>query len=111
MDGDKKKRKILEFDCQEENEEEKMEKFFALIKSTREVRQQMVVAGQNKEIAAGDKPQSAAAWNPTFTPEDFMEGPPSPPTAVAVPGPSTEEEKQESGDKNGEEGLDLNLSL
>ncbi|KAI3445456.1 hypothetical protein Pfo_002121, partial [Paulownia fortunei] len=120
MDGEKKKRKMVDAD-QEENEEEKMEKFFALIKSTREVRERMVTAGENKEKVGGDKPQAAAtaamamgAWNPTFRLEDFMEAPPPvPPPATekaAEAGPSTEGEKQESDEKSEKE-LDLNLSL
>ncbi|KAL2254208.1 UNVERIFIED_CONTAM: hypothetical protein Sindi_0215500 [Sesamum indicum] len=103
---------------EEENEEEQIEKFFALIKSTREVRERMATAGETKEKAAADRPQpaggAAAVWNPTFRLEDFMEAapPPSPPMEKAAEaGPSTDGGKQESDEKSGDKGLDLNLSL
>ncbi|KAL7119909.1 hypothetical protein ACP275_02G090500 [Erythranthe tilingii] len=88
-----------------------MEKFFALIKSTRELRERMVAG---KEKAAGYKPQPAAEpWNPTFRLEDFVDVPPPPPMEIAAEtGPSTTvREKQESDEGNGNNGLDLNLSL
>lgn len=90
---------------EDEDEEEKMEKFFALIKSTREVRECLVGATKSKERADADKPQWSP-WKPTFVLEDFMEAPPE----VEKEGSSTEGEKEESGEKNGLE-LDLTLSL
>ncbi|KAG6408615.1 hypothetical protein SASPL_131633 [Salvia splendens] len=58
-----------------EEEEAKMEKFFALVKSTREVREQLAGTSEKKERATtADKPQSTP-WNPTFVLEDFVEAP------------------------------------
>ncbi|KAK4427575.1 hypothetical protein Salat_1526400 [Sesamum alatum] len=101
---------------EEEIEEEQIEKFFALIKSTREVRERMATAGETREKAAADRPQppggaAAAVWNPTFRLEDFMEAPPPTTVKAAEAGPSTDGGKQESDEKSGDKGLDLNLSL
>ncbi|KAK6915704.1 NPR1/NH1-interacting protein [Dillenia turbinata] len=93
MDGERKKRKV----DREDNEEEKMEKFFALIRSTKEVRDHLLGEGselkekekekeEKKEAAEGEKQR--AVWNPTFQPEDFMENPPQHQTG----GPSEQEE-------------------
>ncbi|KAH6772575.1 hypothetical protein C2S52_004622 [Perilla frutescens var. hirtella] len=106
MDGEKKKRKMEET---EEDEEEKMEKFFALIKSTREVRERLVTAAENKERPAADKKESTPPpWNPTFMLEDFVE---AAPPVVEKAGTSNEGEKQVGGEKRGGLDLDLNLSL
>ncbi|KAL1535012.1 protein NIM1-INTERACTING 1-like [Salvia divinorum] len=99
MNGEKKKRKMEE--NEDEDEEVKMEKFFALIKSSREVREQLAGASVKKERATADNPQSTP-WNPTFVLEDFVE--------VEKESTSKEGEKRESGEKKGLE-LDLNLSL
>ncbi|KAL2536915.1 Uncharacterized protein Fot_18306 [Forsythia ovata] len=73
MNGEKKKRKLEN----RENEEEKMESFFALIKSTRDIRQSMMsgvdqLKKKDSVKAIEDKPP-VVAWNPSFQPEDFME--------------------------------------
>ncbi|CAA0834638.1 Unknown protein [Striga hermonthica] len=114
MEGERRKRKVEE-EKEEENEDEKMENFFALIKSSRVVRERMAAA-ENRGKAAGDlRPPAAAAWNPTFRLEDFLE----PAAEKAEAGPSfAEGDKQEiAGTDDGEKaigddkGLDLNLSL
>ncbi|KAK6911686.1 NPR1/NH1-interacting protein [Dillenia turbinata] len=117
MDGERKKRKVE----REENEEERMEKFFALIRSTKEVRDRLLGEGselkekEKKEAAEGEKQR--AVWNPTFRPEDFMENPPQHQTGgpskqeespADQPGTSKQNEAKE--DDVGKE-LDLNLSL
>lgn len=108
MEGQKKKRKMEEAD---QDEEEKIEKFFALIKSTREVRERMVGAPQSRQTPAADKPKSPP-WNPTFVLEDFVETPPPPPTEVDKAGTSMEGENQESDEESGNnKGLDLDLNL
>lgn len=109
MDGEKKKRKM-----EEAEDEEKIEKFFALIKSTREVRERLVAAPEARETPAAGKPQSAPApWNPTFVLEDFVEAPPQPPPPPEAEqaGTSREGEKQESGEGSGNKGLELDLNL
>lgn len=71
MDGEKKKRKMED----EEDDDQKIELFFALIKSTREV-QEKLMKGEHKGIrkANEDKPPpQPVVWNPSFRPEDFME--------------------------------------
>lgn len=95
---------------EDENEEEKIEKFFALIKSTREVQERLVEA---RETPAAGKPQSSAPapWNPTFVLEDFVEAPSPPPPEAEKASTSTEGEKQESGEGSGNKGLDLDLNL
>ncbi|XP_042009672.1 uncharacterized protein LOC121758322 [Salvia splendens] len=116
MNGEKKKRKMEEStvhvapgenEDEDEDEEVKMENFFALIKSTREVWEQLAGTSEKKERATtADKPQPTP-WNPTFMLEDFVE---APAPVVEKEGTSKEGEKRESGEKKGLE-LDLNLSL
>ncbi|KAK7397093.1 hypothetical protein VNO78_18260 [Psophocarpus tetragonolobus] len=60
MEGERRKRKL---EKEEENEEQKMEKFFALIKRTKDVRD-----GFYKESDRG-----SSIWNPKFQPEDFID--------------------------------------
>ncbi|XP_047155115.1 protein NIM1-INTERACTING 3 [Vigna umbellata] len=50
---------------EEESEEEQMEKFFALIKSTKEARDQL---SKQKE-----EEKAKGVWKPSFEPEDFMD--------------------------------------
>ncbi|WVY96220.1 hypothetical protein V8G54_028371 [Vigna mungo] len=61
MEGGRKKRKMA---WEEESEEEQMEKFFALIKSTKDALDQL--SKQKKEEKAND------VWKPSFEAEDFM---------------------------------------
>ncbi|KAF8034796.1 hypothetical protein BT93_C0958 [Corymbia citriodora subsp. variegata] len=90
MDGDRKKRKIdkeLAAVEEEESEEEKMEKFFALIRSTREARDHLrgigLSSSEETEKSREDRRkaeedhlrQRESGWNPTFRPEDFSQDP------------------------------------
>ncbi|KAM4118844.1 hypothetical protein ACJW30_03G013600 [Castanea mollissima] len=114
----------MEEEGKEENEEEKMEKFFALIRSTREVRDLLMRTGANsteKEEKKVEKDKEVMVWNPMFQPEDFIEEdededndkPKNTPGAKSLADPSNKEEKDEEEDKEGRggDGLDLNLSL
>ncbi|XP_057439064.1 uncharacterized protein LOC130730931 [Lotus japonicus] len=60
MEGERRKRKL---EAEEENEEQKMEKFFALIKSTKEA---------HDLLSSKEKTKAKCIWNPTFQPEDFI---------------------------------------
>ncbi|XP_073027703.1 uncharacterized protein [Primulina eburnea] len=120
--GDKKKRKmeeninIISYADEEENEEEKMEKFFALLKSSRELKERLAIRNSQSHSKKSDNEKAAAAasaWNPAFLFEDFEPSPPTPQAGnecaeAQKAGPSS---KTKDEDKNGEEELDLNLSL
>ncbi|CAA2997844.1 NIM1-INTERACTING 1-like [Olea europaea subsp. europaea] len=122
MDGERKKRKMENM----ENDDEKMESFFALIKSTRDIRQSMMKGRDQsnkkdsvKPIDDKPPPSPVVAWNPSFQPEDFMDDPQKMPlnhTAQLPAGSSSKREKEEEprDEDQGREmgmGLDLNLSL
>ncbi|KAL5582703.1 hypothetical protein UlMin_015145 [Ulmus minor] len=127
---ERKKRKI------ESEEDEKVEEFFALIRSTREALDSLRgdSSGKEKECernkAGAEKP--TGVWNPTFQPEDFLvednNGKRSTTTTTTAstlvlisdqPGPSNmeleqkekEEEENIKNVKQGDDELDLNLSL
>ncbi|MQM16308.1 hypothetical protein Taro_049262 [Colocasia esculenta] len=92
-----------------DDEEQQMEKFFALVKNVREMREQQRRAGGD-EMAKRTKVEQPQ-WRPTFEWEDFRgtanlrKSP-----AGAIPG--TSEVGGEGKEKKEEEaGLDLNLSL
>ncbi|KAM5560955.1 protein NIM1-INTERACTING 3-like [Rosa sericea] len=115
MEGDRKKRKM---DYEEEDEAEKIEKFFALIKSTRQVCE--ILRGssnwplekkdQNKKEEDREK-RTGGAWNPAFQPEDFLDQDDKATSDGHGAGPSKiQEEDKEEEDKGGD-GLDLKLSL
>lgn len=87
--GERRKRKMNSQEEKDDDEEEKMKKFFALIKSTREVRDRLRNNNNNNsnsniepnqeqkqerkfDIVLGQKP--AGIWNPIFQPEDFLGG-------------------------------------
>lgn len=86
--GERRKRKMNSQEEKDDDEEEKMKKFFALIKSTREVRDRLRNNNNNSnskiepnqeqkqerkfDIVLGQKP--AGIWNPIFQPEDFLGG-------------------------------------
>ncbi|KAE8724049.1 Pectin lyase-like superfamily protein [Hibiscus syriacus] len=100
-----KKRKI----CQEdEDEEEKIEKFCALVNTIREVRDRFIVNKKNRKLEEGNH---AAAWKPSFQPEDFMQETDQlkKPTMSFATNCQTKEE--ETGKEAVKEGLDLTLSL
>ncbi|XP_027367550.1 protein NIM1-INTERACTING 3 [Abrus precatorius] len=126
MEGERRKRKI---EKEEESEEVQMEKFFALIKSTKDVRDRLCKE-KEEEKAKG-------VWKPTFQPEDFIDDEdlvrinimPAPAPATEATGPSGKETKDgvdkdsaeasaaapldENGSKNKacDDDLDLTLSL
>ncbi|XP_054798254.1 uncharacterized protein LOC129303165 [Prosopis cineraria] len=68
MDGGRRKR-ILDGE-EEDSEEQKMEKFFALIRSTKEVRDRLSKERENNKKSEEDKFKNV--WNPSFQPEDFI---------------------------------------
>lgn len=132
MEGERRKRKI---ENEEENDEEqKIERFFALIKRTKDVRDRFY-----KETKQMDGEREKGIWNPKFEVEDFVDsGEKMPETGNVsgshhhhdLAGPSHKElvhEKKEdlqdatrlvqAEEDNGEEKdkrsehLDLNLSL
>ncbi|XP_027102501.1 uncharacterized protein [Coffea arabica] len=141
MDGERKKRKMDDAEAEEDNEEEKMETFFALIRSTRDIRERMVMSNADrlrleedqKKRANHDQNKPSAVWNPTFQPGDFMEDqpaqkelctpPPPPPPGMIInqeeAGPSNSRKEadvaqdQDDHKAGGEHhhDLDLNLSL
>ncbi|KAI8027106.1 hypothetical protein LOK49_LG02G02382 [Camellia lanceoleosa] len=107
-----------------------MQKFFALIRSTRDARERVLSGADKLQEEEKKKGKPAEAWNSSFQPEDFMEGggdqskgPPPPPQAslalaLAIAGPSEREEdeakeqEQQQDHKGGDnDGLDLKLSL
>lgn len=116
MEGERRKRKL---DGEEASEEQQIEKFFALIKSTKEVRDRL-----SKEKA---KEKAKGVWNPTFQPEDFIDDEVlARVNATHAPAGPSEKEKEavekelpeataptgENGNKNKQsEDLDLTLSL
>ncbi|RDY06433.1 hypothetical protein CR513_09578, partial [Mucuna pruriens] len=69
MEGERRKRKI---ENEEENEEQKMETFFSLIKRTKDVRDRLYKEKTDKKIE-GERGRSSIIWNPTFQPEDFID--------------------------------------
>ncbi|CAL0300144.1 unnamed protein product [Lupinus luteus] len=62
MDGGRRKRKL---ENEEESEEKQMEMFFALVKSTKDVRGRL--------SKCKEKGKAKGVWNPTFLPEDFID--------------------------------------
>lgn len=124
MDGERKKRKMEKDEEQEDDEEKSVEKFFALIRSTREARDRLLGHGdasKQQEKKQGEEEGKEKAmmgtWTPTFRLEDFMGGSQAKgakdfPGVQAGPSERKEEEKEESKEGNGGgSGLDLNLSL
>ncbi|XP_062144983.1 uncharacterized protein LOC133852273 [Alnus glutinosa] len=126
MAGERKKRKMESEEGQEEDEddERKMEMFFALIRSTRDVRDRLKEKSSSEDhVKKVEKDHLKAIWNPTFRPEDFMQQDHdkskmmSPPGREPQPGPSKPEKEEEEEDDHKEvggnpgNGIDLNLSL
>lgn len=133
MAGERKKRKIEnEKEEDEDDDERKMEMFFALIRSTRDVRDRLKggVGVNESRVEKGEdhdekkmmmmrvEKDQKAIWNPTFRPEDFVQDL----DKSQLAGPSERErerEKEEEEDEHKEEmitkeddkGIDLNLSL
>ncbi|XP_021621346.1 protein NIM1-INTERACTING 3 isoform X1 [Manihot esculenta] len=119
MESDTRKRKIDNVEEQtkrkeerelEEDDEEKMEKFFSLIKSSIDL---MRKGSSDSKEKQEKKTEAAAAWNPSFQPEDFEQDIVKDNQAAAGPSKvgEDEEEKQKKEGEKGDNGLDLNLSL
>ncbi|KDP23354.1 hypothetical protein JCGZ_23187 [Jatropha curcas] len=93
-----------------EDDEEKMEKFFALIRSSKEIADQMRRGSNGSREKEDKKAEPAApAWHPSFQPEDFIKD-----FKDNKAGPSKVEEGEKGHQKKEveeEEKLDLNLSL
>lgn len=75
MEGEERRKRKIE--NEEENEEQKMEKFFALIKRTKDVRDRFYKEKltdtkkiDGEKAAAGG---TSTIWNPKFQPEDFID--------------------------------------
>lgn len=107
-----KKRKICIEDEEDQDDEQKIEQFFALIRNIREARERL----KNNDSDVRKKKQKVEeeikqihVWKPTFEREDFMEGGAQ---FKAIVGSSSQGDhegtKKEEEDK---EELDLNLSL
>ncbi|CAK7348490.1 unnamed protein product [Dovyalis caffra] len=125
MDGASKKRKLCHDDLDEENEEEKMEKFFALIKSIREARDRMMNGSDpalklekdttNRKRKLEGEQKQVTVWKPSFQREDFMEETEKlrdPPAAVVSTFADSSQGKEVIPEKDEhKESLDLNLSL
>ncbi|GLU16700.1 hypothetical protein SLE2022_331180 [Rubroshorea leprosula] len=107
-----KKRKISQVDqVDDDNEEEKIQKFFALIKSLREAREQLMNCGADagkKELVDNKRMKSTKLEEPSFRSEDFIGVAPVKESAPAgLVGSSQRSEKEEKA----KEVLDLSLSL
>ncbi|KAK7278042.1 hypothetical protein RJT34_23064 [Clitoria ternatea] len=114
MEGDRRKRKMEE---EEENEERQMEKFFALVNSTKDVRDRLSKEKEEEKLKG--------VWKPTFQPEDFINdqdlalprihvlNPPSGNDAAAnKESPAgTAHHENETKKKGNDDDLDLTLSL
>ncbi|OIV95314.1 hypothetical protein TanjilG_07470 [Lupinus angustifolius] len=71
MDGEKRKRKI---ENEEENDEDKkMEKFFALVKSTKDVLDLLSKEKIMDKKVENDYEKAKGTWIPKFQPEDFID--------------------------------------
>ncbi|KAB1202652.1 hypothetical protein CJ030_MR8G020272 [Morella rubra] len=112
-----KKRKFCPDPDTEEDDEQKMEKFFALIRKIREARERLLRSGsditkametehtKNRKVEAGQK--QIEVWKPSFEREDFMKE-----RGTSLAGsPQKEEGTPMKEVMDHEEGLDLKLSL
>lgn len=73
MEGEERRKRKIE--NEEENEEQKMEKFFALIKRTKDVRDRFYKEKltDTKKIDGERAAAGSTIWNPKFQPEDFID--------------------------------------
>lgn len=128
MDRERRKRKNLENERlqKEEDEDEKMERFFALIRSTKDIRDRLL-ARSSRILEENNRDSGPSSiWNPSIHPPDFMEiaGPSSTSKSNKQQHREEEEDDEREGgklgtkeDANKEEkncnmlDLDLNLSL
>ncbi|XVF41727.1 hypothetical protein PTKIN_Ptkin01aG0303100 [Pterospermum kingtungense] len=126
MESGRKKRKMGDKNDDDEEEKE-VEKFFALLRSTREMRDRLrkvpnIGSKEEEDKKKQEEKSVSAIWNPTFQLEDFMDGSNSksknPLVVNDAEGPSSkiekekEKEKEKEAKEGGEDsGLDLKLSL
>ncbi|XP_047329530.1 protein NIM1-INTERACTING 1 [Impatiens glandulifera] len=119
MDGENKKRKMIndikEEEEEEEDEEEKVKKFFALIKKAGEARKHIIKTNEQER-------NKIKPWKPAFEPQDFIEGDTDHQKLkeegilmaainAKSPGPSKRKKEPKEDEDNHHAGLDLNLSL
>ena len=107
-----------------EDEEEKMDKFFALIRNFRDARNELEMIINNNKRRKTHVDQKPSSWTPSFEWQDFTQGGgvglASPSTSLIFPNPSSHNnhhnQQQQDGRKQQEEedeqsGLDLKLAL
>lgn len=126
MDGASKKRKLFSDDLDEENEEEKIERFFALIKGIREARDRLMnvsdpalkpeIDGKNKKRKLEEEMKQVTVWKPLFQREDFMAETEKlkdliPAAAVSTSLVDSSQRKEAVKNDENKASLDLNLSL
>ena len=70
MEGERRKRKLQN---EEENEDEKMERFYALIRSTKGVRDRLSKEKETNKLEQDRLQGNTSVWNPKFQPEDFLD--------------------------------------
>lgn len=93
-----KKRKIR---CEEEDEEAKMETFFALVRNIRDNRDRWIGNKRGKIITAKEEEENRV-WKPTFQLEDFADEK----TTLGASQSKTCDKEEDA-----EKGIDLKLSL
>jgi hypothetical protein len=119
-----RKRKISHDEDQEEDDEQKIDKFFALIKNLREARDRLMNGSngfngtdQNKRDKmkkVEEQMQTHAVWKPSFQREDFVEEVAAPfknLPVTALVGSSSQRGGGGGTKENDTDGLDLRLSL
>lgn len=122
MDQDGKRRKTArEGDRpeEEEDEETKMEEFFALAQISREIRERLIRRGAPAPESSNLREREQKAWIPRFKPEDFVDddGPSGgcqrpPPLSNGEADPPKEDSREdEEGKQKDSNWLDLKLSL
>lgn len=119
-DGNSKKRKIwCGEDEEEEDDEIKMEKFFALVRSIRESREGLRRFGETENGSSKVK-NRVGVWTPQFQIEDFMEVDPhhqnrsqkyNPPLNFSPADLPRGSQKAADEKKEAERGMNLSLSL
>ncbi|GAB2229036.1 hypothetical protein Droror1_Dr00023171 [Drosera rotundifolia] len=112
-----KKRKMISKD---KEEDEKAEKFFALIKDARELRDPLLLCTQERrherelttKMGQDDRRSKAPIWKPTFKMEDFVVGGSDDSRDRTKEDGSSRMEKSDEGCcANGGVDIDLNISL
>ncbi|XAR61454.1 hypothetical protein NMG60_11035160 [Bertholletia excelsa] len=126
IEGSTKKRKSCPSLNDDEDEEEKIEKFFALVRGIREAREHILKASsadgillfeqqsnKNKKMKNGEEEKAKALpWNPSFQPEDFSQDDLLLKISPITPCADSSQIVQGSSHKQDiKDGLDLRLSL